>query len=415
MSEKKPAEKPHALLGASSAHIWLKCTAMPRACEGVEDPGSIYAQEGTLAHEIAELKLRKNFLEPMARSTYSGRMKRLEQRELYNEEMQRYTDEYVEFVKSLVYSYDSKPHVAVEAQLDFSKYAPEGFGTGDCIVVGGDTLCVIDFKYGKGKLVHAFENPQIMFYGLGALEAYDRLYDIKNIEMTIFQPRLENVSTFKMTREDLIKWGDESRVPAQKAFYGFGTFVPSEECQFCNIKGNCRARAEQNLGAIKAHATGEPPALPKGALLALSEVGEVLTELKRLGAGAWIKAIEGYGLAQAMSGEAVPGWKVVEGSSKRAFTDYDAVAKAFIKAGYDKALLYHQAPETLTTLEGLVGRAKVAELAGDNLIKTPGKPTLVPDSAPGEPITQNTAADDFSTPPTEEPKTVKEGKIYVPD
>lgn len=392
----KPEPEKHALLSASGAHIWLKCTAMPRAVEGVPDEGSPYAAEGTLAHAIGELKLRKALVEPMTKRSYDSQMNKLKKQEFYADEMQRYTDDYLDYVKGIAYAHKVKAHVAVEQKLDFSAIAPEGFGTGDCVIIGERILDIVDFKYGKGKMVPAYDNPQIKIYGLAALLLYAPFFPVDTVRMHIFQPRLDNFPVFEMTAADLMAWGETVKPIAQKAFYGFGQFVPSEECQFCNIAATCRARTDAAMLSIVSHldADSEPP-LPQPATLSNEEIGGILDDLAAIDAGSWIKKVQAYALGQCINGQPVPGWKAVEGRSNRAFTDFDKAVEALKAAGLNENLFYTRQPATLTDIETTVGKKDFATIAGPYVAKAPGKPTLAPETDKREPMHRETAAEDF--------------------
>lgn len=200
-------EKKHAILSASSAHKWIVCTPSARLEEQFPNKESSYMAEGTLAHEIAEFKVRGYFLEPMPKATYTRRLNKLKKKEYFDKEMLTHTDTYLEFIKGEAMQTNSKPFVAVEQIVDFSKYVPEGFGTADCILISAETLHVIDFKYGKGVQVEAENNPQMKLYALGALEQFGIFYNISKIKMSIVQPRIDNVSSYEMSKDDLTRMG----------------------------------------------------------------------------------------------------------------------------------------------------------------------------------------------------------------
>lgn len=251
----------HALLSASSAARWLACTPSARATENIPDKGSPYAAEGSLAHAIAELKLRKYFLEGIGPRTFTNRLKKLKEdpqfffegAPTYQEEMLKYTDEYADYVKGAAMEYNEKPYVAIEKKVDFSQIVPSGFGTCDCVLIGNDTMHVIDFKYGKGVPVSAIRNAQMMLYAYGALNEYNILYPIKTIKLSIVQPRIDNISTWELYADDLLEWGETVVKPkAQLAYEGEGDFVPGKHCKFCKLKGNCRARTEEAIKGITA-------------------------------------------------------------------------------------------------------------------------------------------------------------------
>jgi uncharacterized protein (DUF433 family) len=380
------AERKHAILSASSAARWLACTPSARLEEQFPDTDSEYAAEGTLAHAIAELKVRKKFVEPMGPKKFSTAMNKLKKDSLYQEEMDRYTDNYLDYISGVVMSYKSAPHVAVELKLDLSRYAPESFGTGDCIVLGGDTLHVIDFKYGKGILVSPENNPQLMLYGLGALDAYGMLYNPSRIILTIFQPRAEGdtVKEWEISRDDLVNWGVFTvRPAAQQAFEGKGDFKPGEWCRFCRARAQCRARAEVNTAledfrGINAPSKTESGDFPKPPLLTTAEVGEVLN--RAIDLEKWVADLKEYALSACLEGKEIPGWKVVEGRSKREFDDITAAFDAIKAAGIDEAMLYERKPLTLAAIEKALGKSKFAEIAGTHVVTPPGKPTLVQES-----------------------------------
>ena len=404
------APEKHALLSASSASRWLVCTAAPRFEEGLPERTSEYAEEGRLAHAIAELKVLKKST-VMTNRTYNSRLNKLKKDPSYNPEMDKTTDLYLEYINELVMGYDNTPTVAVEVQVDFSAYVPEGFGTCDCCIIGGDTLSIVDYKHGKGVPVAAKGNPQMRLYALGALNRYAPIFGgtIKNVRMSIMQPRLDpEPSTDTITVEELRAWGDSIKPIASKAFSGFGEFVPGDHCRFCRGKAKCRARAntctaledfagcvpegsltpEQKQSMEAATASGmEAPGL-----LTDEEIGELLIRGKSL--VQWYKDLEEYATTALLNGKPIPGWKLVAGRSDRAFTDQDAALKAIMEAGYDEAVIYERKPLTLAQLEKLMGKKPFEEAVGGYVIKPPGKPKLAEASDKRE--AYNPAAADFS-------------------
>ncbi|MDE5917073.1 MAG: DUF2800 domain-containing protein, partial [Oscillospiraceae bacterium] len=226
----------HALLSASSSKKWLNCTPSARLEEQFPSTETVYTREGTLAHSIAELKVRKYFIEPMPLKAFNSSLKKLQKDELYDSEMLTYTDTYLEYIQNIAYGCNSKPFVAVEKKLDYSHIVPEGFGTGDCILINGNTLYIIDFKYGKGVPVYAENNTQMLLYAIGALNAYGFIYDIKNIVMSIVQPRLDNISEHTISVSELNEWAESIKPTAELAFKGEGEFNEGEWCRFCRAK-----------------------------------------------------------------------------------------------------------------------------------------------------------------------------------
>lgn len=384
-----PVERQHALLSASSAHKWLHCPPSARLEETLPEKESTYANEGRLAHEIAELKLRKSFIEPMGLRTFNSRLKKLQENPLYQEEMLNHTDTYLDYVSSIVHGYQTRPYVAIEKRLDFSNYVPEGFGTGDCIVIHGDTLHVIDFKYGKGVPVSAEENPQMMLYAIGAYEAYAILYPISKVKLSIVQPRIGEPSEWEISVSDLLAWGETVKPIAQKAFAGEGEFNSGEHCRFCRAKARCRARADFNL-TLEAQYPMKPP------IISNEELGQILVKAQNL--AKWAKDLEEYALAECLKGNEIPGWKAVEGRGSRTYTNIDEAFKVLMANGIEEAMLYERKPLSVPSVEKLLGKAKYKELLlAAGYIKTePGKPTLVPLSDKREAIQCQNAQTVFS-------------------
>lgn len=389
-----PPEK-HALLSASSASRWLKCTAAPRFEEGLPENTSEYAEEGRLAHAIGELKVLKKCT-PMSTRTYNTRLNKLKKDPLYNPEMDKTTDLYLEHITEQVMAYDTAPTVAVEVQVDFSDYVPEGFGTCDCCIIGGDLLSIVDYKHGKGVPVSAVGNPQMRLYALGALRRYAPVFGdtIKRVRMTIDQPRLDSYTTDEITVDELRAWGDSIKPIAQKAYSGLGEFVPGDHCRFCRGKAQCRARANVNtaLEDFKNCVPAGKQPQGEGKVLTDAEIGDLLERGKLL--VQWYKDLEEYATEALLAGKEIPGWKLVAGRSNRTFTDQDAAIQAVIAAGYDEALVYDRKPKTLTELEKLMGKAEFAEKIGSFVTKPLGKPTLAPASDKRE--AYSPAAADFA-------------------
>ncbi len=375
----------HATLSASAAHRWMKCTAAPRFEEQFPDEGSDYAAEGTLAHEFCELKVQKKFQQLNAR-TYNARLKKLKADPLYNEEMEKTSDAYIEHLTEKAMTYNSAPSVTAEVRVDFSEYVPEGFGTCDCIMIGGDTLDITDYKHGKGVVVAAAENPQMRLYALGALKRYAPVYGdtIKRVRMTIFQPRAQaEPAVEEITREELLAWGESIKPIAQKAFMGLGEFAPGDHCRFCKGRAVCAARAavfsavEEFKGCVP-----NPKAAPTDAAAGNTLTDAAIAELLTRGADLvkFYEDMQEYALKHILAGGAIPGFKVVEGRSVRVFSDADAAISAVIGAGYDEAVVYERKAKSLAELEKMIGKADFEKVCGAYVIKPPGKPTLAPES-----------------------------------
>ena len=354
----------HAVLSASGSHRWLNCTPSARLELEFENTGSEAAREGTAAHALCEHKLKRT-LHMRSRRPVS---------DYDSDEMEECTDAYAEFVME---QYETAkqvcddPVVLIEQHLDFSCYVPDGFGTGDCLIISDDRLHIIDFKYGMGVLVEAEDNPQMKLYALGALAVYDALYDIREVSMTIFQPRRENVSTWTIPVEDLKAWAENELKPrAKMAYDGEGEYLPGEWCTFCRAAVRCRARAEEKLKLAQTEFRMPP-------LLTDAEIEDILAVLPDL--TKWANEITAYALDTALNhGKEWNGFKVVQGRSVRKYRDEAAVAEAAKEAGYKD--IYRQSLIPLTEMQRLMGKDKFEEILGGLITKAPGRPTLVPKS-----------------------------------
>lgn len=385
----------HALLSPSSAHRWMNCTASPRLEAGQPDQSSDYAIEGTLAHAYCARHLK----------TYLGLDHKAEDEEIaslndqyYSPEMDEHTETYRAIVLEKFTAVKEKTpdaQLLVEARLDFSKYVPGGFGTGDAVIIADDVLDVNDFKYGKGVKVDAEYNPQMMIYALGAYEAYSFEYNIKRVRMTIIQPRLANLSTFEMSVDELLAWGRTKLMPAAKIASGrSGKTVPGEWCQFCKVRGFCKALAQSCIDLA------EKKKDPK--LLTPEEIAETVLPMIET-VSTWLTGVKEYVLEQALDGTVYKGYKLVEGKSNRTISDPKALKQLLNSAGYGDDVIMRPAElRTLTDLEKVVGKKPFSALCADYrkehdadiIFKPKGKPTLVPESDKREPY--NSAASDFA-------------------
>lgn len=381
----------HALLSASSAHRWLHCTGSPLLEKEFPDTTSVYAKEGTLAHELCELKLKK-YTTVMPKGTYTRAHNKIMKSELWQNEMESTSETYLEYVKEIMLSCEIAPAVLIEKRVDFSRYVPEGFGTADCLILAGDTLHVIDYKHGKGVVVDADHNPQMMLYALGAMSELSLLYRFKFVHMTIVQPRVNNISEFTLTADELTEWGEMVVKPkAEAAISGKGEFEAGDWCRFCRAKQQCKTRYESNDSLYPELSERHDPRL-----ITLAELGEYLRRGRDM--AAWLEDMKEYALSESLAGAEVPGWKAVEGRGSRAFTDTDEAVDTLIKNGIDESVLYERRVLTLAQMEKAVGKKAFGDLVGDLVIKNPGKPTLVEESDKRPRITnQPTAADVFNS------------------
>ncbi|MBC1937157.1 DUF2800 domain-containing protein [Listeria grandensis] len=360
----------HAKLSASGAKRWLTCPGSVRLEEGFEDSSSVFAEEGTAAHTLSEYKLlhQTGKISKLAYTKRYNKFKR--ENEHYSKSMDDYTDDYVSYVLE---QYNAYPNafIELEKRVDFSRWVPEGFGTSDVVIISEGVLEVIDLKYGKGVAVSAEENPQAMLYGLGAYNEYDMLYDFEKVRMTIVQPRLDDTSTYEVTLDELLAWGDEFVKPrAELAASGEGDCVPSEDgCRFCKAKAVCKARAEKNLETARHDFDEEPGKLSK------EEISEILLQAPEI--KKWIEHVETYALEQARDhGENFPDMKLVEGRSNRVITDKDKAADLLHDAGQTDIFKPRELL-AITKLEKAIGKEIFNEVLSDLIIKPPGKPALV--------------------------------------
>ena len=363
----------HAILSASSSARWLACPPSAQLCAALPDTVTDYAREGTCAHELAEYKVQKLLGNLTPNPT--------ENLDFYDTEMEDCTDSYAQYIAELLATLQ-EPMVLVEQRLDFSRYVPDGFGTGDCVIVAENVLTVIDFKYGKGVAVSADHNSQMMLYALGALELFDALYDIAEIRMVIFQPRIQNISECTLPLSKLLHWAKTELKPkAALAAKGDGDFCAGEHCRFCKVKATCRKRAEYNLQLAK-YDFAMPDKLTDAEIEAILETADQLV--------AWASDIKEYALQQSLQGKTWKNWKLVEGRARRAYCSEAAAAEAVQAAGFDP---YEHKVLDITAMTRMLGKKKFEELLGNLLVKPQGKPTLVPlsDKRPA----WNTAQVDF--------------------
>ena len=367
----------HALLSASSAYRWLACPPSALLSAKYEDTSSSYAQEGTAAHALAQYKV----LKALGRKADDP----TENLDYFNEEMDEATDAYAGYVLEQVAEAKkatTDPIVLVEQRVDFSTYVPDGFGTADALIIADDKLSITDLKYGRGVLVEADHNPQLMCYALGAYEMFSALYDIETVSMTIFQPRRDNVSVFEMKASDLLDWAENTLKPkAELAAEGKGDFTAGEHCRFCKAKADCRARAEANL-ALARYDFALPPTLTDADIEAILPLLDELTS--------WAEDIKAYALTRAVAGKEWHGYKLVAGRSNRKYVNEDAVAKKVSDAGFNP---YEEKLLGITAMTKLLGKNRFEELLSSLIEKPQGKPTLVPES--DKRPAMNSAKEDF--------------------
>ena len=375
----------HALLSPSAAHRWMNCTAAPLLERDVEDKGSTFAEEGTLAHAYCAKKL-KEFL-GLSVDEEKAEIAQLDE-QYHSGEMDEYTDTYKTIVLEKFNAARAKTKDAqllVEVKLDFSHYVPDAFGTSDAIIIADGVMEVIDFKYGKGVKVSAVENPQMMIYALGAWDLFNFEYDIRKVRMTIVQPRIDNLSEFELDAADLINWAVDELQPKANEAYAGGKQKPGNWCQFCKVKANCKALSSMCIEAQQANP--DPRKISKEVME--STILPLLSTFKT-----WLTGVEEYSLEQALSGVQYQGFKIVEGRSIRKITTPTAVMELLGKEGFAKeAYIKPTELRSITDLEKLIGKKRFGAICAEYINKPQGKPTLVPESDKRRAFNQ--AADDF--------------------
>lgn len=362
----------HAILSASSSSRWLACPPSARIAAAYPDRSSSYAEEGTRAHALAEeaLILYMAIGEDDVRGVPT-----LDAMDSVTAEMIEAVQKYVDIcIEKIVAARSASPdaQILVEQRLDFSDWAPEGFGTGDMVIVSDGSLEVVDLKYGEGVPVSAEGNTQMRLYALGAVAAFQMLYAFDEVHMTIVQPRRDSVTSDCLSVDDLLAWGDSIRDTARLAYAGKGAFCAGPHCRFCPARMRCRTLADYMLEEI------QEERMPEN--LTDAEIADVVLKAKAI--KSWLDGVEAYALHHALQGKEWPGLKLVEGRRKRTITDEHAAAMILMDEGhYVAAEIYKpQELQSLTALEKLVGKKRLAELLQPVIQTAEGKPTLVPEA-----------------------------------
>ena len=391
----KHSERAHALLSASGASRWLACTPSAKLEEEYgERKSSPYAAEGTLAHEMAELYLRKDVLRNISDADFEAKLEEIMSNEFFSEEMLDMVSIYTQYCEEQYLSAKTEnifAEIEIEQRLDLTEYIPESFGTGDALVISEPILEVIDLKYGKGVPVYAEWNKQLMLYGLGALRKYDTMYNIEQVKLTVVQPRINNISSFLISVDELRKWaGEELKPRAEMAFRGEGELIAGDHCKFCAVRNKCRKLYEQQIEIAK-YEFKEP------SLLTDEEIADILKRAPQF--TEWANSILAYAQEKAITeNKTWPGYKLVEGKSQRKWIDEDAAMQAIFarcpELSEDEVL--ETKLKTLTNIEKLIGKKRFADLLNDVVIKPQGKPTLVPESDKRQAIGYQQAVSDFS-------------------
>lgn len=377
----------HAILSPSAASRWLACTPSARFEQSLDDKGSIFAQEGTLAHSLGELMINYK-LGRTKKADYKKQLTKIAESEYYSESMHEYCDGYAAFVMEKFAEAQAKTkdaQIFLEVKLDMTKYVPEGFGTSDVVIVADHTAFKIDLKYGKGVPVSAVQNKQLMLYALGVLDKFEFLYAIDNIELTIYQPRIDNIESWSITVKELEQWAENELKPkAQLAFDGKGEHVPGPHCGFCKGKAVCKALADSMLELAK-HDFAESKTLTD------EEISNIMSKTKMF--TSWLDAVNDYALDQAVNhGKMWPGYKLVEGRSNRKYIDETQVAEKLLQSGIKEENIYTKKILSITALESEIGKKEFAVLLDGLIIKPQGKPTLAVESDKRPAFNSNDAA-----------------------
>lgn len=356
--------KQHCLLGGSSAERWIHCNPSARLSEGIEEKASAYAEEGTIAHVMAERKLKRAL----------GQEAENPDAEIVNREMEECTDGYVSFVMEEIQrareeNGGEEPIGMVEHCVEYGDWVKDGFGTCDALIAAKGRLEIVDLKYGMGVKVDATDNSQLKIYALGAISELDCLYDFDKVVLAIYQPRIGNVSTWETSKSDLLKWAEDVLRPAaDRAYRGEGEFHAGPWCRFCRAKAVCRERCRAMREMLEKE-------FRDPALLSDAEVEDVL--LKADDVEKYLEDVRDYAFSKAMAGKRWEHFKLVEGRSTRKFTDEGKVAEVLRENSVDP---YDTKLRSITDIERELGKARFKELLGSLVGKPQGKPALAPRS-----------------------------------
>ena len=392
---RKHSQRSHALLSASGAGRWLNCTPSAKLeDEYGEKKSSVYAQEGTLAHELSELYIRRDTLLDISEQDFDQRLEEIMANELFNEEMLDVIPTYTDYCAAQLAEAKTANPLAVmeiEQKLDLTDFIPESFGTADCVIINDNLMEVIDLKYGKGVPVYAEWNKQLMLYGLGALQKYDTMYDISEVRLTIVQPRINNISSWQISVEELRRWAEEELKPkAQLAFNGEGELNAGDWCRFCAVRNKCRKLYKQQMEIAK-NEFAEPK------LLTDDEIADIVQRTPKL--IEWANSIKEYAEKKAIEeSKQWPGLKLVEGISRRKWIDEDQASNAIFARcpELSEDEIFNMKLKPITSIEKIVGKKRFEEILSDVVVKPQGKPTLVPLEDKRPAIGYNQAQLDFA-------------------
>jgi hypothetical protein len=381
----------HALLSASGASKWINCTPSPRLEEQSEESTSSYAAEGTLAHEFAEINLKRD-LKIISNKEWATVSTAFVADPLYSDDMEDEVQKHVDYVIQQFTEAKRKTKDAlllIEEKVDLTFFIEDGFGTCDVVIIADGVLEVIDLKYGKGVRVSAEDNSQLKLYGLGALRAHELMYDIHTVRLTITQPRMDSISSWEVKAKDLNSWGEEVVIPkAKEAFAGDGEQKTGTWCRFCKAKAKCKALANQNMEIAK-HEFADPNLLTDEELIAIYKISSQVQD--------WLNGVSEHIFSEALKGKKWPDYKLVEGRSNRMLINLDKIEAILLENNFDKEAFTVSKMAGLGILEKLVGKSNFDELLGEHVIKPPGKPTIVPETDKRPEFGLNKAKEEFGS------------------
>lgn len=388
------SDREHALLSASGSERWINCPASPRLEEELPEEKSIYADEGTLAHELAELILRVDLkLIPMAK--YKQELEVIKTNSLYSDAMIEPVMEYVNYVKGQYAEakrIDKAAVILIEARFDLRKYVEMGFGTADCVIAYDGQLEVIDLKFGQGKRVSPVDNPQFKYYGLGALESLSAMaHRMTNVKLTVVQPRISNIESWDISLADLRKWGDEVLRPkAEEAYRGDGPQVAGDWCQFCKVRPRCKALHDLALANIERdfEELRDPRLMDDEELLKIYRNSDFIAK--------FLGSVKSLVVKEAIEGKQWPGFKLVEDRCNRVISNEAKVREILEAELYEPEQFLNSKLKGIGDLEKLLKKAEFNRLLGHLVEKTTGAPTLVDESDKRPPFAASQIAKDFS-------------------
>lgn len=359
----------HAVLSASGSYKWLNCPASIQLEANFEEKESVYALEGVFAHELCEFVLHKMRASvPIDWEKDTEELQRCCKKQGYNfEDMKKGAECYRDYI----IEQGTPKQFFIEKRLDYSFWATDGFGTGDCVLVYDKHIHIIDYKFGKGVKVDAPNNPQLMLYGLGALMEFNLLGDINTVKFSIVQPRLDHISEWEIPANKLYEWGSDVVQPkAELALSGEGGAYAGVHCSkgFCKARGACKTYALYHLNTLSSHDRKHPSLLTNDEIASIMQVADTYK--------GWVDGVKAYTLEKLLQGELIKGLKVVEGKSLRKYSDENAVIEILKKQKVKKADYMEERILSVPKLEVLLGKERFNNLLGSLVVKPTGSPTI---------------------------------------